>query len=206
MLKSTPKQKHLPMISIVGVDGSGKSTVLSAIQQNFNDHHVCDVHILNRVYKKSAQGKPVQNYAQPPHSALYSVTKLFYLAFLWIIHYYFNVLRMKRNGTLILCDHFYFLGTTLDPLKYRYGGPDFLLKWVLRVIPQPDLYIFLDAPLEVVYERKQEASPQEMELLISKHREYMSEIPNSCMIDATKPVDQVVADVSEKIEQLIEQL
>lgn len=204
------RKKHLPMVALIGADGSGKSSVLDFLAENFKHDLVHDIYILYDIHnlkfmdKKPEPGKPILNYEKPPHSDLHSFVKLNIMAFLWVLKFYFEIAPMKRSGTLILCDHFYFLGMALDPLKYRYGGNPFWLKLFLGMVPQPDMYILLDVPLDIVYGRRQEATRDEVSQLLERHREYISASPCGYTVNAANPVEQVAADVSRIIIREIE--
>ncbi|MEI7846767.1 MAG: hypothetical protein WCK35_13285 [Chloroflexota bacterium] len=71
-------------------------------------------------------------------------------------------------------------------------------------MPRPDIFIFLDAPLEVLYNRKQEAEPQQVQALIERHRAYMARIPAGFTVDASQSPAQVTRDVSQIISRTIE--
>ncbi len=55
----------------------------------------------------------------------------------------------------------YLIDTVIDPKRYRYQGPSWVLRTVWRVVPKPDLVILLDAPAEVLHARKQEVPIEE---------------------------------------------
>jgi thymidylate kinase len=206
LMDSAPGQrKALPMVAIIGIDGSGKSTVLSALRQNFRHPFVQDVYILQRRSRKRAEGKLILNYEKSPRSRPFSIVKLLYQALSWTIRYHFGLFPRMRAGVLILCDHFSFLGTALDPRKSRYGGPHRLVSWVLRIIPRPDVYIFLDAPAEVIYGRKQEITRDEMERLILRYRKAMVKMNNVYVVNAASSLEQVTASVSEILNRVLEQ-
>lgn len=204
------KKKALPMVALIGADGCGKSSVLTCLANNFKHASIRDVYILNDIHNltfmntKSEPGKPIRNYAKPPHSSIYSIAKLCLMACLWLIKFNFELAPMKRSNVLILCDHFYFLGMALDPLKYRYGAKPFLLKFMLGIIPKPDIFILLDAPLDVVYGRRQEATRDEVHQLMQRHREYISMTPRGYVVNAAEPVEQVAANISQIILQTLE--
>jgi thymidylate kinase len=211
MLKiNSSRKKRLPMIALIGADGSGKSSVLDFLSENFKHDLVREIYILYDIHnlkfmdKKPEPGKPILNYEKSPHSNLYSFVKLNIMVFLWVLKFYFKIAPMKRSGTLVLCDHFYFLGMALDPLKYRYGGNLFWIKLLLGMVPQPDMYILLDVPLDIVYGRRQEATRDEVNQLLERHREYISSNPCGYVVNAANPVEQVAADVSRIIVQEIE--
>jgi len=65
-----------------------------------------------------------------------------------------------------------------------------MVRLVGRLIPQPGMYLVLDAPAEILQQRKQEVS-----FVASKHQRlaYLrlaSSIPNAVVIDASEPPEQ----------------
>ncbi len=79
---------------------------------------------------------------------------------------------------------------------------DRIHQWFLRrVYPKPSLVIFLDAPPEVLYARKQEVPEdylqRDREALLA-NRQYAKHF---IRVDATQPLDQVVAVVTDIIMQ-----
>lgn len=107
------------MVAIIGADGSGKSTLIHDLQQQFKHAQVRKIYVLNRACQPAPSGKQIQNYALAPRSSLLSIIKLWVRAFRWLLIYWLELLKIKKNGGLILCDHFYFSGVLLDPMKYR---------------------------------------------------------------------------------------
>ena len=68
-----------------------------------------------------------------------------------------------------------------------------------RLYPKPDLVILLDAPPEVLWQRKQEGT---FEALVKRREEYLrlKEIaPDFAIVDATQPEDTVVQEVTRLI-------
>lgn len=65
--------------------------------------------------------------------------------------------------------------------------------------PKPNLVIFLDAPPEVLYNRKGEASPHYLEKRRETTLEQGKYVPNFVQVDANQPLDQVLADVTRYI-------
>lgn len=104
-----------------------------------------------------------------------------------------------RRGYLIVFDrHFYadyyhaHVAAT-GPGRGLFGR---LHGWMLRnAYPKPGLVICLDAPPEVLYARKPEAS---VEWLSARRQQYLdleSVVPKFVRIDADRPFDEVVDDV-----------
>ncbi|MFQ5652194.1 MAG: dTMP kinase [bacterium] len=112
----------------------------------------------------------------------------------------------RKRGYLVLYDrHFLFdfeenglNGKKLDlPLAER------IHRWCLhKFYPEPDLVLFLDAPAEVLYARKKEAS---LEYLSARRAAFLAQgekTRNFCTIDATRPIEVVYTEVRQKIEGL----
>ena len=53
------------------------------------------------------------------------------------------------------------LDAIVDPKRYRYGGPIWLLNLIWKITPKPDLIVLLDAPAEVIQQRKKEVPFEE---------------------------------------------
>jgi thymidylate kinase len=86
-----------------------------------------------------------------------------------------------------------------QPLAGRIHG--FVLD---RLYPKPDLVICLDAPAELLFRRKHEAS---VEWLARRREDYlrMGElVPHFVRVDASKPLDQVTASVAGAIQDFHE--
>ena len=198
------KKKVTPLIAIIGPDGVGKSTILSSLINEYTHEKIKKVFLLIRHYRNSKPDDPVGNYLKPAYSPIVSILKLIIKAIIWIITYYIKLLPMQRSGTLIVCDHFYFLITVLDPLKLRLSGPASIRNLFYRMVPKPDYYIYLDAPLDVVYARKQETTREELGQLINRHHEFLSNTPNSVSVDANRSVKEITVDISQKINQIID--
>lgn len=88
--------------------------------------------------------------------------------------------------------------TTFHVKTYRLGIRIHL--WLVRrCFPRPDLTIFLDAPPELMYERKREWSIEHLR----RHRagliEQGEKTPNFVRVDAARDLDRVVQDVLDRV-------
>ncbi len=117
----------------------------------------------------------------------------------------------RRRGRIVLSDRDFFadyyahdiappaavapdVNGSARPLSSRIHG--YLLR---RFYRRPDLAIFLDAPAELLYRRKAEGT---VELLERRRQEYLrlrEVLPNFQTVDATRPLDEVAADVRQRI-------
>jgi thymidylate kinase len=83
----------------------------------------------------------------------------------------------------------------VDHRRYRYGGPVWLARVLARLIPQPDIFILLDAPPEVVQSRKKEVTFEETRRQRFAYIELIGELECAHVVNASKPLDQVVNEV-----------
>jgi thymidylate kinase len=91
----------------------------------------------------------------------------------------------------------HFVDLWVDPKRYRYGGPMWLARLVGCFIPKPDLFFFLDLPADVAHARKPEVSLEEARKLRERYLTLARSLPNAYVVDASRPLEEVVAEVEE---------
>lgn len=87
----------------------------------------------------------------------------------------------------------------VDPLKYRYSGPLWLVNTIAKKVPKPNLYILLDIPEHVALSRKQEVQVEEISRQRNAFLNLFSILPNGYVLDASNSIDELVEDVVEII-------
>ena len=90
----------------------------------------------------------------------------------------------------------YYHDILVDPLRYRYGGPMWVARWVGKIIPKPNIWILLDAPPKILQERKQEVSFEETARQRNEYLDLITRLENGIVIDASQVIEDVVADVN----------
>ncbi len=110
--------------------------------------------------------------------------------------------RYQRRGGIVLYDrHFLFDALPRPSQRGRERRlTDRIHDWFLyRLYPRPDLVILLDAPPDVLYERKQEVP---LELLRAERAGLVEKLEYAgarVIVDAARPFDVVLADVGAAI-------
>jgi thymidylate kinase len=73
---------------------------------------------------------------------------------------------------------------------------DALNHWILsHLYPKPDLTVFLDAPSDVLYARKGEATPEILDRQRGAYLKQGRRMANFVSVDGTQPLDLVFDDV-----------
>jgi hypothetical protein len=107
-----------------------------------------------------------------------------------------------RRGVVVVFDRHFFAdyhahdiaGNGARPFERRVHG--FLLA---HVYPKPSLVVYLDAPPELLLARKGEGTLESLERRRRDYLELAAETPHFVTVDASRGVDQVVADVADAI-------
>jgi thymidylate kinase len=102
-----------------------------------------------------------------------------------------------RGYTVLYDRHFVFdfapeiAGTTAEPFDKR------LHRWLLQYLyPRPGLVLFLDAPGELLYARKGESTPKELERRRQVFLKLGKTMPRFRRVDATRPLKEVYQEIA----------
>ena len=215
---------------LVGADGSGKTTVAKAVSSSSTtpieyvymgmnpkaNRFALPTSRLSYLMKKrkaerddsgqvtTGDGDPDLGHVPDQRGPIWAAARLLNrLVEEWVRQ--LIVWRKRWNGSIVLCDRHFALDFSARRLEPRTSTPrltDRIHKWLLaHAYPQPDLVIFLDAPAELLFERKGEATLE----YLSNRQDYFSRLgevwPNFAVVDATNQVETVVADVTSVIEE-----
>lgn len=105
-----------------------------------------------------------------------------------------------RGYTVLYDRHFLFDVCPSPSRQANRRLTDRIHSWFLRrIYPKPDLVIFLDAPPDVLYARKQEVSEEYLQSDREALQEKSEYTKNFVCVDATKPFDKVLTTVNDLI-------
>ena len=181
------KNNSLQVIAFMGVDGSGKSTIISNLKNLLDEKY--DNIIINHL-KPNLFGinRPIQSnnpHSQPLRSSLFSLLKIIY----WLIIYkiFFFALSKKKTN-LILFDR-YANDLLIDKKRYRYNLSPKITEKILNYFPQPDLWVVLNAELNILQQRKKELSIEELKRQAYEYMNFYKSKKNALLLDTTKSLD-----------------
>jgi thymidylate kinase len=188
-------------VVLLGPDGAGKSTVSAMVSQHLAAafRRTSRRHLRPGLLQPVLTGPPTPPtapHSKPPRSLLGSLAKCVFWLFDYTIGYYVTVRPALVRSTLVLFDR-YLLDVLVDPIRYRYGGSQWLIRLLWRLAPKPDLVVLLDAPPQILRSRKLETSLEETVRQREAYRALVHSLPNGHLVDAAQPVERVAAQVDE---------
>jgi hypothetical protein len=152
-------------VAIGGPDGVGKTSVARSLLER---HHgpTAYVHFrpaafaaLPPVPPATAQPPPTKTPATGPRPLGWARLAASWFRF-WL-GYLTAVRPALRAGALVVADRWAY-GYVAQPQALRFAGPAWLARLAVRLLPQPDLFVNLVAPVDVIRSRKAELSVEEI--------------------------------------------
>ena len=184
-------------VVFLGPDGVGKSTVIEAVQGHLGRAFLrTEYHTFAPSLIPGARPRPpgMGPHALPPRSLPASLAKAVWWFLCYTVGYALTIHPALARSRLVI-GHRYLLDALVDPGRYRYRGPLALLRLIWRIAPKPHLIILLDAPADVIHARKQEVAPEEIRRQRESYRSLVGPLASGHIVDAARPLEEVVADV-----------
>jgi thymidylate kinase len=181
----------------LGPDGVGKSTLvtglLDALKSAFRRDHTFHWRPGVILPIRDGDGGLANPHDQPCRGPLLSV--LFLLGFFvdfWAGHILCVRPLLARSG-LVIFDRYYY-DILVDPKRYRYAGPQWLLRVMAHLLPRRDeLVLVLDAPEEVILSRKRQLSEVELRRMRVEYRQLNTRLKQSHLIETQHGPEQTLA-------------
>jgi thymidylate kinase len=109
----------------------------------------------------------------------------------------------RRRGIVVVFDRHFFADYFAYDIaaKPRRTASRRLHGFILsRLYPKPDLVIYLDAPADVLFERKGEGTVESLERRRREYLELGKVLDGFAVVDASRPVEAVTHEVAARIE------
>jgi thymidylate kinase len=189
------------VIAFLGLDGSGKSATIARIVETLGQAFSSEqrYHVRPHIFRPERDEIPPSPVMYPPpRGPLLSLAKL---GLWWLDYSAGHLVRIvpgRVRSTLIVFDRYYD-DLLVDPRRYRFGGSPGLARMVGRYLPHPDLLIVLDGPPALACARKPGLGLAEAARQRNAYVALARGVRGGHVVDASGPLDEVVARVSEII-------
>ena len=216
-----PAQYRMPTVAIIGPDGAGKTTVASRVAQFLQEpvryiymgwnHDASNVLLpTNRLaryirhrFGRAAHGEPARRKAVPVVAQLAAGFKLVNL----IAEGWYRQIVARRaaaRGNLVIFDR-HPIADYPDSYETASIRPLRRLRHAVlrRALPRPQILIYLDAPAEVLLQRKGEGTLESLNRQRAIYRRLVEGYPRGAVVDADRDLEIVTRDVATAIDRFI---
>ena len=196
-------------VAFLSPDGGGKSTIIEEINNTCwgTFHYIQNKYFRPRLLKNlghynviNPTNEATSNtdpHGVKPDGFVKSIVRFMFYNMDFILG---NILVRKAavQKYLTIFDRYYY-DYYVDTLRYRYCFSNKIPKMFAWMIPEPDIVFILDAPADVLYERKKELTLDELQRQTAEYRLVADSIKNARIINVNRSIAEVVDDVTSTI-------
>jgi thymidylate kinase len=187
-------------VAFLGPDGTGKSTLLSALgellEPCFRKQQI--FHFRPMLLEKPSRKAVTDPHGSPARSLLAGLLKVCYYYSDHLFGHCLRVVPLKIRSTLVLFDR-NFNDLLVDQRRYRLRGCLSFAAWLGRLLPSPDMTFILSGTPATIHHRKPELDCGEIERQFSELGRLAKRIPRCSVVSVDSPAPQVAGEVAAAI-------
>lgn len=195
------------VVAVLGPDGVGKSTIIAALQQELQPafRRVAYRHLRPRLLRR---GQAAPSEITNPHGTAErgwaaSLAKLGLFVADAVLGEWLSIRPLKIRSNLVIFDR-YPHDMLADPRRYGLSTPRWFNAAVLGLAPKPDLWLILDAPVDVILARKQEITAESCARVRSGYLALAEDLKNVRIIETSGGVQDSVNRACDAVLSVLE--
>lgn len=190
------------VLAFLGVDGSGKSTVINAILPALNaaTHNSVTVRHLRptvlpplarfKCNKSQLTGPVLEPHGSPPSGMLGSLLRLAYLSADYALGYWLWTRPKIASLPAVVVFDRYAYDMAIDQRRFRIALPACLVAWFAALAPKPDLIICLHGDAETIASRKGELTLAETQRQVAALSAFAAREPRAVLVSTDTDIVQ----------------
>ncbi len=193
-------------VAFLGPDGSGKSTLarqtLELFSKTFHGQKLFywrpgllkEPGVAFGLRKEIRSDNP-DPHGHPREHPIKSLFRFLYYLLDFTLGYWVKVWPLKVKKYLCVFDRYYY-DVVVDPFRYNFSLPHWLLKIPLKIVPKPDLTFIIDVEPEIALSRKKELPLQELRRQREEFRRLKQIFPSSFHIVKNQNLQNCLEEIS----------
>ncbi len=185
------------IITLIGVDGSGKSTLIDKIKKNYSKkfNTIKYLHLKPYLYLFDKRTVIKNPHKKKLNSNFFNIIKLLF----WLVEYkIFYLIYSKKESQLIIFDR-YVHDVLIDPIRYQISLSNKILKKIVNLFPEPDIWFILKAKPKTIFKRKNELSISEITRQNNLYTKIFQNKNKAVLINTNLSVEKNMKTIIKKI-------
>ena len=205
-LKMRPNQTKGRLFTFCGLDGCGKTTMLTMLKEDLEKEH--EVFLTKQPTNAVRESEIFRTYMDKPDHTAFDYRSLSLLAASDRLQHGSKVIEKEMaEGKIVISDRYFY--SCLANLRARGFEKD---KWIYQIaesVVKPDAAFFFDVPVEIAVKRVRSREAEkdryiDMELQYRLREEYLAicKANNGVLISTEMPVEDCYAIVKKEVERV----
>lgn len=206
-LKMRPNQTKGYLFTFCGLDGCGKTTMLTMLKEELEKDH--NVFLTKQPTNAVRESEIFRTYMDNPDHTAFDYRSLSLLAASDRLQHGSKVIEEQMaEGKIVISDRYFY--SCLANLRARGFEKDKWIYEIARSIVKPDVAFFFDVPVDVAVKRVRDRDEEkdryiDMELQYRLRDEYLAicKANNGVLISTEMPIEDCYAIVKKEVERMM---